>query len=82
MRVAAGSALAAARSIAQISWRVDMALKHPRFDGQSWRMPVTSALNRFVDAKLLSESGGRNQAPHDDRSAVLPVRRESHPTDW
>jgi hypothetical protein len=30
MRVAAGSALAAARSIAQICWRVDMALNHPQ----------------------------------------------------
>jgi len=33
MRVAAGSALAAARSIAQNCWRVDMAIKNPRFDG-------------------------------------------------
>jgi hypothetical protein len=29
-REAAGPALAAARSIAQISWRVDMALRDPR----------------------------------------------------
>jgi hypothetical protein len=29
MRVAAGAAVAAARSIAHISWRVDMALKSP-----------------------------------------------------
>ncbi len=33
MRVAAEPAVAAVRSIAQISWRVDMALKTLIFDG-------------------------------------------------
>lgn len=33
MRVAAGSAWEAARSIAQICWRVDMALEQPSYFG-------------------------------------------------
>ena len=44
MRVAAGPTLAAARSIAQICWRVDMALNYPHFPRLIWRMVITSAL--------------------------------------
>ena len=57
-----GSAVAAARPIAQIFWRVVMALKYPR------RLTVTIAeqgkarVNRHMGSPLLAETGGANQA--------------------
>lgn len=74
MRAAAGSACAA-RSIAQMVCRVDIALLP-----SSSTVKVTDQgkvrVNRTLKAPLLADSGRRNQAFSDDRSALLPDRHE------
>ena len=78
MRVAAGSAVVAARPIAQSSWRVVMALKYPRRLRSASRNKVKPALTAIWDALLLAEGGNANQAL--DRSALLSVRRRAGST--
>jgi protein-S-isoprenylcysteine O-methyltransferase Ste14 len=73
MRVAAGAALAAARSIAQISWRVDMALKSPSSSQVKFAELGKVRVNRIWDDRVLTEGGRSNQVP--DRTALLSISR-------
>lgn len=71
MRVAAGSAFAAVRPIAQMVWRVDIAQ-------QPSSLPTKLADRGKVHVKavpaatLLTECGRKNQALNANRSTVLP----------
>ena len=57
MRVAAGSALPAARPIAQICWRVVMASKPSSSTGKVAEQGKV-LVNRTPEAPLLADSGG------------------------
>jgi protein-S-isoprenylcysteine O-methyltransferase Ste14 len=72
MRVAAGSACAA-RSIAQIVWRVDIALE-PSSSTVKVADQGKVRVNRKLNAPLFTDSSPSNQAAWDDRSALLPDR--------
>jgi hypothetical protein len=71
MRVAAGSAAMAARPIAQISWRVVMALTSPSFSAVKIAEQGKVRVNRLVGAPLLAEGDASNQAK--DRAALLSI---------
>jgi len=62
MRVAAGSAVAAARSIALFSRRVVMALKSPSFSAAKVAGFGKVRVNRIKNATLLADTGRPNQA--------------------
>lgn len=65
MRVAAGSGRAAFRSIAQMAWRVDMALKHPRLQRLWWRTLVKPALTACrLPCFYRKEDAGIKHASH------------------
>ena len=66
-----GSAWEAARPIAQIFWRVVMALEYPRRRRSASRNKVKPALTAIWDALLLAEGGSANQAR--DRPALLSI---------
>ena len=62
MRIAAGSAVPAARSIALVSWRVNMARDNPHFSTAKIAELGKVHVNRPQEAPLLAESGVANQA--------------------
>jgi hypothetical protein len=62
MRVAAGAAWEAARSIAQFGKRVDMALKIPSYSTAMVAKLGKARVNRMQDALLLAERDPMNQA--------------------
>ena len=74
MRAAAGSACAA-RSIAQMVCRVDIALV-PSSSTVKVAELGKVRVNRTLKAQLLADSGRRNQALRRDRSALLPDRQK------
>jgi hypothetical protein len=75
MREAAGPACAA-RSIAQMDCRVDIAVL-PSSSTVKVADQGKVRVNRTLKAQLLTDSGMRNQAFRDDRSALLPDHDET-----
>ena len=72
MREAAAPAVAAVRSIAQISWRVDMAWRKPSITSAvRVAEPGKARVNR-MNASLLAEAVALNQG--SIRSALLSVQ--------